>query len=67
MLDRTDTTWFLILDGDEIYHESGIREIRSTIDSAGPEIECLIVPFHLCVGDVYHKSVYGKYTLFGKT
>ncbi|MEK9147474.1 MAG: glycosyltransferase [Patescibacteria group bacterium] len=62
MLDRTTTDWFMILDGDEIWTERGIEEAIKSIHEK-PETECLIAPFYLCVGDIFHR--YYKNGLFG--
>lgn len=67
MIERTKTEWFMIVDGDEIYHEDGVREIRNIVNCCPKEIDCLMVPFYLCVWDIYHSSKLWKYTLFEQT
>jgi glycosyltransferase involved in cell wall biosynthesis len=54
MVDRTTTDWFMILDGDEVWTKRGMGEALKIIN-ADKSVECLIAPFYLCVGDVYHK------------
>ena len=54
MLDRTNTDWFMILDGDEVWTNRGMEEALRMINENN-NIECLIVPFYLCVGDVFHR------------
>lgn len=67
MIDRTKTDWFMILDGDEIWTKRAMAEAtKATLEDGN--LECLIAPFYLCVGDIYH--VYsGKrsITILGKT
>ena len=54
MLERTATEWFMILDGDEVWTNRGVEEAINIINS-NEKLECLIAPFHLCVGDIYHE------------
>ena len=65
MIERTNTSWFMILDGDEVWTRRAIREALETMRTR-TNLECLIAPFYLCVGDIYHKSRYGQYVLNGK-
>lgn len=65
MLDRTITDWFMILDGDEVWTKRAMEEAAQII-AANAGVECLIAPFYLCVGDVYHDSVRGYYNMHGK-
>lgn len=53
MLNRTTTDWFMILDGDEVWTERGMKEVFEVINTR-PEIECIVAPYYLCVGDIYH-------------
>ena len=53
MVDRTETQWFMILDGDEVWSDAGKDELLGVIKNTG--VECIMTPFYLCVGDVYHK------------
>ncbi len=56
MLDRTKTEWFMILDGDEVWTERGMKEALSIIRKNDPTIEFIDAPFYLCVGDIYHRT-----------
>lgn len=56
MLDRTDTDWFLVLDGDEVWPEKTIGELTSAVKKAKPEKEAIVVGQWICVGDVFHYS-----------
>lgn len=64
MLDKTSTDWFMILDGDEVWTSMGMLEVLAEI--AKGEKRCLVAPYYLCVGDVYHHSIRGKYFYNGK-
>lgn len=66
MLDRTTTGWFMILDGDEVWTKRGMEEAIGIINS-NKKVECLIAPFYLCVGNIYHKYYKnGDFEIFGK-
>lgn len=65
MIERTNTDWFLILDGDEIWTKRGVGEIMGIIND-NPKAECLIASFYLCVGDIFHYSKKGVYSILGK-
>lgn len=66
MVDRTKTDWFMILDGDEIWTERVLSEAKKIIaENAG--VECLVAPFYLCVGDIFHTYYRkGKIKILGK-
>ncbi|MEI6288242.1 MAG: glycosyltransferase [bacterium] len=66
MVDCTTTDWFMVLDGDEVWTDRGMTEVLSIIKGNKPEIECLIAPFYLCVGDVYHYSSRGLFEIMGR-
>lgn len=66
MVDRTKSEWFMILDGDEIWTRRGMEEAL-TIMGENKNTECLIAPFYLCVGDIYHKHYKtGSIEMLGK-
>lgn len=66
MLERTTTDWFMILDGDEVWTNRGMEEVMQLI-SGGTDVDCLIAPFYLCVGDLGHSAKKtGSFELFGK-
>lgn len=56
MLDRTNTDWFLILDGDDVWPKTTIRELRMRVDRASVKRKAVIVGYWNCVGDVFHYS-----------
>lgn len=54
MVERTQTDWWMILDGDEVWGETAWQEAIGIMATAATE--CIIAPFYLCVGDVYHAT-----------
>ncbi|MBP9670653.1 glycosyltransferase [Candidatus Woesebacteria bacterium] len=63
----THTPWIWIVDGDEIYPESLVREIiTATKDS---NYQAVVVRRYDLLGDVYHRQVesVGSYSMFGET
>lgn len=69
MLEQSKADWILILDGDEIWWEDSIKKIVSEINERGNEIEGIVVPMNVSVGDIYHlqDESAGKYNILGKT
>lgn len=66
MIDRTTTDWFMILDGDEVWTIRSMQEAIKTIQ-VNSNIDCLIAPFYLCVGDVFHRYyAKGSIEMLGK-
>lgn len=60
MLDRTRTDWFMILDGDEIWTKRAMEEAVKIMQKNNL-IGCILNPYYLCAGDIFHHSVRGKY------
>lgn len=60
---KTDTDWFMILDGDEAYPTRIFDKLPLDAEYWG-----VFLHNHLCVGDVYHAlpESYGKYELCGR-
>lgn len=56
MLDRTSTSWFMMLDGDEIWPREAIVELMKTIKQVPQRIEAVVVEQWVCQGDVFHYS-----------
>ncbi len=67
MLDATDADWFVVVDGDEIWWDGGIKKVIESIKDANNETESIVVRNYNLVGDIYHyfSNSVGKYT-FGK-
>lgn len=67
-IERTDTDWFWIVDGDEIYPFSLCKEIVHTVNLNGEKLDGIIVGRYDLLGDIYHyqdESV-GSYNICGK-
>jgi glycosyltransferase involved in cell wall biosynthesis len=52
-IQRTETEWFLVLDGDEIWYSATIRELVA-FSKKNTKYKLIALRFHNCVGDVYH-------------
>lgn len=53
-LDLSDCDWILVLDGDEIWWDDSIKKLVSKIKTDGNNIEGVVVPMKVPVGDIYH-------------
>lgn len=53
-IEMTDTSWFLVLDGDEIWYESDIQKLRNLVLADHCQYELIAIKFHNAVGDIYH-------------
>lgn len=54
MLEKTDTDWFLIVDGDEVWWEDSIKSVVKEVQKGGNKLDCLVSPYYTAVGDIYH-------------
>jgi glycosyltransferase involved in cell wall biosynthesis len=54
MLEMTTTDWFMILDGDEVWTEKGIKEAMDTISLNKDWLDCISADAYTCVGDIFH-------------
>ncbi|MDQ1141122.1 glycosyltransferase [Pedobacter agri] len=63
---KTDTNWFLVLDGDEIWYEKDLRNLVSISKTTSATM--LAIRFHNCTKDVYHYESYdvGGYVIKGE-
>lgn len=68
MLEKTDSGWFIVVDGDEIWWDSSISLVCKTIREKGNTIESIVVPTINVVGDIFHyqEEKAGNYHLAGK-
>ena len=67
MLDRTNSDWFMILDGDEVWWKGSISEIVKVIASQGNNLDSILTKNYNVVGDIFHyqKESVGKYEIDG--
>jgi glycosyltransferase involved in cell wall biosynthesis len=54
MLSRTKTSWFLILDGDEIWFKKTLVELRENIMKMDKTKDAVVVGEWMCQGDIFH-------------
>lgn len=68
MLDKTESDWFIVVDGDEIWWEESIQNVVETIAKEGNKLESIVVPNYMLAGDMYHyqEEKAGQYQLAGK-
>jgi glycosyltransferase involved in cell wall biosynthesis len=68
ILDQTPADWFIVLDADEIWWEDSIKKVVDLIQKRGDELESIVVPTILPVGDMFHRQEEkaGRYKLSGK-
>jgi hypothetical protein len=65
---KTETEWFWVVDGDEVYSKELCLEVKNIIDNISNNTKGIIVGRYDLMGDIYHyqdESV-GTYNLFGK-
>lgn len=65
-INLTKTSWFMLLDGDEIWPENTMKKCLNFISNSN--LYGIYLRNHLCVGDVYHRmpESYGRYELCGR-
>lgn len=68
ILDATETDWFIVVDGDEIWWEDSIQKMKEAISDKGKEIESIVVPTINLIGDIFHyqEEAAGQYKLAGR-
>jgi glycosyltransferase involved in cell wall biosynthesis len=64
-IDKTNTDWFLVLDGDEIWYEADIKNVIFIIQNT--EKKMLAIRFHNCTKDIFHYTKFesGSYNIKG--
>lgn len=68
MLDATSADWFIMVDADEIWWDSSIKQLISFVRKEGHKYESVVVPTINMVGDMYHyqERKAGRYRLAGR-
>src|SRR3989344_2132466 len=68
MLEESRCDWTLILDGDEIWWKESIYKLIKKIRTEGKDIEGIVVPVIVSVGDIYHtqEQEAGRYEILGR-
>lgn len=54
MLDQTDSDWFIVVDGDEIWWKDSIQNIIREINNNDGKTEAFVMPTINAVGDIFH-------------
>lgn len=69
MLAETETEWFLLLDGDEIWNGKTIEKFLSHLEKLPKTVWAVAMRTRNCVGDVFHylPENRGRYKLLGRT
>jgi hypothetical protein len=64
-IDKTNTDWFLVLDGDEIWYEADIKNVVFVSQNTTKKI--LAIKFHNCTKDIFHYTKFesGSYNIKG--
>lgn len=67
-IEKTESDWFWVVDGDEVYTKSLCEEIVEAVERDGKRLEGIVVGRYDLLGDIYHyqdESV-GAYNLFDR-
>jgi len=67
MIQKTNTEWIFILDGDEIWHQKSIQEVVD-IANKSKDKDIVVNPVRMLVGDIFHyqEEAAGKYRIADK-
>lgn len=67
-IEETDTSWFWVVDGDEVYPSSLCEEIVEAVKNEEMNLEGIVVGRYDLLGDIYHfqDERVGTYNLFGR-
>jgi len=68
-LNRTQTSWFMLLDGDEIWPQPNLSKLFQAAATASPNTLAFFNRTRNCVGDIYHylPESTGRYRIQDKT
>lgn len=68
MLEKTDSDWFILVDGDEVWWKKSIEDEVDIIKSSQNDLYALVNPVINLVGDIYHyqEEEAGSYKILGK-
>jgi glycosyltransferase involved in cell wall biosynthesis len=68
MINETETNWIMILDGDEIWWDKALIDIKNEIHKDPDKYDTIVNPVTMLVGDIYHKqeAQAGKYRIHKK-
>ena len=68
MLKQSKCDWVLILDGDEVWWDEKIHQLKYLIDKNGKTIDSVVLRYRNIVGDIFHyqDESAGRYNIDGK-
>lgn len=68
MLNETNSDWIFILDGDEIWYQDAVKNLRNNLEKVGNNKDCVVVPNYMLIGDIFHyqEKAAGKYKIGGR-
>lgn len=68
MLNETDSDWFVIVDGDEVWWRNSIKKTLKKIEQEGKSLYAIVHPVINLIGDIYHfqEEAAGEYKILGK-
>ena len=66
-LKETKSSWFFLIDGDEIWPEKNLQKLISTLKTLPENKKAVVVRTRNCVGDIYHYQgeLAGDYQILG--
>lgn len=69
MLEKSSCDWVMILDGDEVWWEKSIKNVREIIEKRGKNLDTLVHRYYNVIGDIYHfqEEKAGRYKIDGQT
>lgn len=68
MLDETKSDWFILVDGDEVWWDTSIKEVVGMIRKKGRQLESIVNRSYNLVSDIYHyqEETAGRYEIDGR-
>ena len=68
MLQKTQSDWFMIVDGDEVWWRKSMQQTIHVIGDKGNSLYAMVHPVINLIGDIYHfqEESAGKYQMLGK-
>ncbi len=69
MIKKTQTDWIMILDGDEIWWDNQISNIKNQILKKRNKYNLVVNPCYMAIGDIFHyqEEAAGMYKIHNKT
>lgn len=68
MINKTDTDWIMVLDGDEIWWDEALRKVVAQLSGRQADYDLVVSPCYMVVGDIFHyqEESAGKYKIQGR-